>query len=530
MDDEVSLSTRLQIEADEERELLRETLGRFGFAVLSFGLWFASRLRTGELHFFVVGLSALPAAATLWRWWRRRRMDPAERSVLLADEIERRQERERVAAAMKARRPFITVGLTAILALIAVLQFTLAGSLSGSVEAAGLVKSAVAGGEWWRLITATYLHGSPMHLVGNLIALMALGHMMEAFVARWHLPAVYMVSGLTASVVSYELLGATSIGASGAILGLGGYLLTVGFLEPGRLPRPVRSQVLMMIALTAYVGLFGSGLIDNAAHFGGALGGALMAWLLTPRGVDNRAEVPSQWNFVGVTACALILASAAGTTRLLALEGARSKVVSSVSISLADTRRDLTALISNHSEHALEAYRFQVNLDGRVVASGWRDDCCFGQISRQSPVAPNSSIRVPLRPVVGGVSIGRPSPQITLVVFDDGSFEGNRDQYESLMRQRASVADDAVYWRAAIDAQQSADFRSRYASLSKLYEDHAHASEVGRLADEALGIPQLVFAAGTNPEAYASVAVQTKVNLAAIELALRTRLAAAPSR
>ena len=284
-------------------------------------------------------------------------------------------------------------------------------------------------------------------------------------------------------------------------------------------------KVLTMIALTFYVGAFGYGFIDNAAHLGGAVGGALAAFLLTPRGEDHTGLAPRQWNIAGLIACALIVISSAGTTKVLAGALKRSIAVSSVTATLAENSQQSFVVIENLSDRTLEAYRFTVTLDGQIIAAGWRDDCCFGPVSAQQPIAPHSSVQVPVARTFG-VSLGRPKTQISLAVFDDGSFEGSREEFDRLIRQRQFVADAAAYWRSAVYAEQGAEFSKRFAGFTEAYKKQVNATALGRDAGDALGIPQLIFAAGSNPEAYASVAERTAVNLDAIERALRARLAA----
>jgi membrane associated rhomboid family serine protease len=95
--------------------------------------------------------------------------------------------------------------------------------------------------------------------------LRCLGALPEAFSPRWRLPVIYTVAGVAGSLASLFLLGKTSIGASGAIIGLAGYLAAMSYLSPGALPKSVRVSVLTTIGLAAYLGAFGFFFIDNAA-------------------------------------------------------------------------------------------------------------------------------------------------------------------------------------------------------------------------------------------------------------------------
>lgn len=93
----------------------------------------------------------------------------------------------------------------------------------GRWVAAALDKSAVRAGEWWRLGTGPMIHAQPLHLFGNLFALVYLGRLVEA-VYGWRALLVVLAAGLLGgSVASQLMLAATSVGFSGAILGLLGF-------------------------------------------------------------------------------------------------------------------------------------------------------------------------------------------------------------------------------------------------------------------------------------------------------------------
>jgi rhomboid protease GluP len=95
-------------------------------------------------------------------------------------------------------------------------------------------------GQWWRLLTATFLHAGAVHLVFNMVVLWDAGKRMERILGRGGFLVCYLLSGLAGSVASLAFHPASvSVGASGAIFGLFGALL--GFLARSRrrLPRPV---------------------------------------------------------------------------------------------------------------------------------------------------------------------------------------------------------------------------------------------------------------------------------------------------
>lgn len=151
-----------------------------------------------------------------------------------------------------------------------------------------LSREAVARGELWRLVSATFLHGSVEHLVGNGIALYILGMVCEhAFGSRQFL-VLYVGSALAGSILSVLASPGPSVGASGAIFGLQGAAIVLFRRERDRLlVRNRRIGVVMLVwAIYAIAGGIFTPYIDNGAHIGGALGGALLARRLHPVVLD----------------------------------------------------------------------------------------------------------------------------------------------------------------------------------------------------------------------------------------------------
>lgn len=147
-------------------------------------------------------------------------------------------------------------------------------------------------GEWWRLATAMFLHFGPIHLAMNMLALWDVGRVMEKALGRVRLVVLYGCSGLTGNLLSLAVQGdkAVSGGASGAIFGLYGAMLVLLFLLRKQLaPADFRwrfwGAALFSVA-TLGLGVLIPG-IDNAAHLGGLLSGALAGLVVVDR---SRAE------------------------------------------------------------------------------------------------------------------------------------------------------------------------------------------------------------------------------------------------
>lgn len=139
------------------------------------------------------------------------------------------------------------------------------------------------GGQWWRLLTCTFLHGGVMHLLGNMFGLLVAGTVLEPLLGRTRYTLVYIGTGLLASLASIWWYDATvSVGASGAIFGLYGVL--VAFFITKVFPRELFASfgigIAVFVGINLVMGLAGG--IDNAAHIGGLLSGLLAGVALTP--------------------------------------------------------------------------------------------------------------------------------------------------------------------------------------------------------------------------------------------------------
>lgn len=187
----------------------------------------------------------------------------------------------------------------------------------GASSASAVVRD----GEWWRLVTATVLHGGLMHLALNMYALWVAGLQVCRWFGNGPFLLIYWGSALAGSALSlhFSAQQAVSVGASGAVFGVLGALLAGVWQHRERVPKAVVTQLLtsqgLFVAISLAQGFTRPG-IDNAAHIGGLLAGAAMAWLLVEL-VDEQASAEQrrrrQWLATGVVALAVggLVASAA---------------------------------------------------------------------------------------------------------------------------------------------------------------------------------------------------------------------------
>jgi len=154
-----------------------------------------------------------------------------------------------------------------------------------SIIAAGaLARANVLRGEAWRLLSAMFLHGGGDHLVGNCIVLYIVGMACEHALGLKRAAVVYFVSGLCGSILSVAMSPGPSVGASGAIFGLIGSVIV--FLYKHQNAFYLRDKrigfVLLIWAIYQIAGGFLTPFIDNHAHIGGFVGGAVVTLFLEP--------------------------------------------------------------------------------------------------------------------------------------------------------------------------------------------------------------------------------------------------------
>ncbi|MDI3421009.1 rhomboid family intramembrane serine protease [Streptomyces luteolus] len=152
----------------------------------------------------------------------------------------------------------------------------------------------VASGEWYRLVTSMFLHEQIWHIAFNMLGLWWLGGPLEAALGRVRYVALYLISGLAGSALTYLITSPlqASLGASGAVFGLMG--ATVVLMR--RLNYDLR-PVLALLALNMLFTFTWSG-IAWQAHVGGLVAGMAVAYGLVHAPRERRALV--QWGTCGL--------------------------------------------------------------------------------------------------------------------------------------------------------------------------------------------------------------------------------------
>lgn len=140
----------------------------------------------------------------------------------------------------------------------------------------------IVAGEYWRLVTPIFLHGGIAHLLLNCFSLYAFGRMAETIFGWKRFLVIYFTAGVLGSLGSLCFSAYPAVGASGAIFGLLGAMLTLGVKDPELMQTSFGKDILGLAVLNLAYGFTASG-IDNFGHLGGLVGGFLVTAILIPK-------------------------------------------------------------------------------------------------------------------------------------------------------------------------------------------------------------------------------------------------------
>lgn len=201
---------------------------------------------------------------------------------------------------MRGRQPVVTYALVLINVSIFLLMLLSSGgnAFSGVLHGGpvsdntvrdwgALSPSLIVHGQWWRLFSEMFLHASLTHIVFNMASLLAIGTLAERLYGSMRFLAIYLGAGVIGSLISFSFavvqgnLSVLGVGASGAIFGVAGALLTVRFQQTDVIPAALRRRVSSSMAPLVLVSLFLAAVtpyVDNSAHVGGLIGGMALSF------------------------------------------------------------------------------------------------------------------------------------------------------------------------------------------------------------------------------------------------------------
>jgi rhomboid protease GluP len=161
--------------------------------------------------------------------------------------------------------------------------------------------------EWWRLVTAMFLHGGLLHIGFNMMALMQFGPAIEEVYGSSRYLFIYVFTGAFGFLLS-AFTGHFSLGASGGLLGLVGVMLAITSKRGGSYMRDLRSRLISSVVILFALGLTPFMAMDNWAHGGGLAAGFVLGKIFADR-QPNSANERRRAYALGWLAALVIIAS-----------------------------------------------------------------------------------------------------------------------------------------------------------------------------------------------------------------------------
>jgi len=263
--------------------------------------------------------------------------------------------------------------------------------------------------QWWRLIAPMFLHVNVIHLIFNMYGLMVLGPFVEKLYGSAKFVAFWVLTGIASLIASYLTVrpqlatsplarfifkaeDLPSAGASGALFGLVGVLFIFGIKFRHELPegfkRAFGTGMLPIIFLNLFIGFFLRGFIDNAAHLGGLLSGAVLALGVDFERPDVRRTITTAWRTLQVLSLSIVVVGFYKVARNL------NRPVP----------RPVRAVRSGNSLVFLNYYNVMTGLQEKAEAIIHNNDssevAATGDLARQAPAPDERSAELKERAVV----------------------------------------------------------------------------------------------------------------------------------
>jgi rhomboid protease GluP len=193
--------------------------------------------------------------------------------------------------------PIVTYILMGVTILIYILEITSESFLGTNYPVALGIKynDGIMAGQWWRLFTATFLHGPIFHIALQMLWLYLMGRGVEPLFGKLRFFLLYVLSGFAGNVLSFLFTSDLTYGSGSALFGL--IAAQVAFLYINREIYGAQVWVSLrniglIIALNFLI-MFLPG-IDKVSSIGGLLGGLLFSFLAAPKMAVIALEVNNQ--------------------------------------------------------------------------------------------------------------------------------------------------------------------------------------------------------------------------------------------
>lgn len=353
-------------------------------------------------------------------------------------------------------------------------------------------------GQWWRLLTYMFLHGGLMHIAFNMWCLWDLGALCESLYGRWTYAAIYFVTGIAGGLASVGWNpGVLTVGASGAIFGLAGALISSFYLGEFSVPRvAIQGTLRSLLFFVGFNVLFGSFVpgIDNACHAGGLVSGLILGALIARLAPEHDRPLRR----VGVVLFMVLIVggSAVGIYRW---RGSR------IHYSLrADAGRNFDRMIGELQKKVQQSPRdaaAHYNLAHAYLATGQFSDG-MNELKRVVDLQPdNAGARMEL----GAAYLRQEQPKeaqdefakvvaqepdnapahaaLGVALAEQDNHEGAVNEYKNALRLEPKTS--GVYYRMGVSQSQLKQYDDAIASFSKEKEQNGDDSELESALAEA---------------------------------------------
>jgi rhomboid protease GluP len=331
-------------------------------------------------------------------------------------------------------QPRVTYVLLAINVLVWLAMTAAGGSTNTDVllRFGAKANSLIADGEVWRLLTSMFLHIGLMHLLFNGYALFIFGIEVERLYGGARFLAIYLLAGLWGSLVSFAFGPNLSAGASGAIFGLLGIMVAFFRRHREMFGARGRQRLLNLLAVAGFNLVLGFTVpgIDNLAHLGGLLSGAILGWLMAPQyqlGLDeegqprvvDRVSLRSRW-WVVALASVLLITGVSGAMAMqqqsapaLILRGQRALENQDLATAESLFRQAITRSPDSAEAHfylgvvfstqqqmaeAAQAYQDALRLEPDLAEAHWNLALAYAALNRPADAITEFKAFVALRP------------------------------------------------------------------------------------------------------------------------------------
>lgn len=166
--------------------------------------------------------------------------------------------------------------------------------------------------QFWRFVTACFLHFGILHILMNCWVFKDIGYLAERFWGAKQVFATFVLTGLCGSAASYlwhvyRGINVNSAGASGAIFGVAGLFIGAYYKNKHQVGEVLGAHLLRWVITMLVMGLV-MRVVDNAAHIGGVLSGAVLGYFLPPTNFSRTlARDTKIWNAAAIASVVLLV-------------------------------------------------------------------------------------------------------------------------------------------------------------------------------------------------------------------------------